>query len=62
MYWQRTRKKNNETIMQVHLLLKSETWESVYKGVQPTHEISCISNILHTVTSAQNGIPVMNQP
>jgi hypothetical protein len=28
---QRTRKLNNETIMQFQLLLKSETWESVYK-------------------------------
>jgi hypothetical protein len=28
---QRTRKVNNETIMQFQLLLKSETWESVYK-------------------------------
>jgi hypothetical protein len=27
----RTRKVNNETIMQFQLLLKSETWESVYK-------------------------------
>jgi hypothetical protein len=28
---QRTRKVNNKTIMQFQLLLKSETWESVYK-------------------------------
>jgi hypothetical protein len=28
---QRTGKVNNETIMQFQLLLKSETWESVYK-------------------------------
>jgi hypothetical protein len=27
----RTRKINNDTIMQFQLLLKSETWESVYK-------------------------------
>jgi hypothetical protein len=28
---QRTRKVDNETIMQLQLLLKSETWESVYE-------------------------------
>jgi hypothetical protein len=28
---QRTRKVNNDTIMQFQLLLKNETWESVYK-------------------------------
>jgi hypothetical protein len=28
---QRTRKVNNETVMQYQLLLKSETWELVYK-------------------------------
>jgi hypothetical protein len=28
---QRTRKINNETIMQFQYLLKSETWENVYK-------------------------------
>jgi hypothetical protein len=32
---QRTRKVNNETIMQVQLLLKSETWESVLKTMMP---------------------------
>jgi hypothetical protein len=33
---QRTRKVNNETIMQFQHLLKSETWESVFKTMIPT--------------------------
>jgi hypothetical protein len=42
---QRTRKVNNETIMQFHLLLKSETWESVQKTVIPTISLThfCIN-------------------
>jgi hypothetical protein len=28
---QKTRKINNETIMQFHIFLKSESWESIYK-------------------------------
>jgi hypothetical protein len=37
---QRTRKVNNETIMQFQLFLKTETWESVYKDMISTTSLT----------------------
>jgi hypothetical protein len=44
---QRTRKVNNETIMQFQFLLKSETWESVFKTMIPTKNLThfCILSL-----------------